>query len=159
VAGIAGAQSQAPGVQPPAAPVPPSSSAESGGQAVVDDAALAELKKRALAYWEARVRKDYRAEYELMEPRARARVSADEYGRGRNIEYLAAQVEGAERLGNFARVSIRVLVRIVAPVPFRVAPRTESSSFQDHWVMIQGTWYRSTDADSRNAIPWPAAAN
>lgn len=137
----------------------PAPSAARNGAPAADEQSLAELKKRALAYWEARVKRDYRAEYDLMEPRARARVSVDEYGRGRNVQYLAAQVEGAERRGNFARVTVRVLIRVVAPMPgSRIEPRTEATAFQDQWMLIGGTWYRSADADLREGAPWPAAS-
>ena len=136
----------------------PAPSAARDGAPAADEQSLAELKKRALAYWEARVKRDYRAEYDLMEPRAQARISADDYGRGRNVQYLAAQVEGAERRGNFARVTVRVLIRVVAPLAgTRIDPRTDATSFQDHWALIGGTWYRTADADLRDMAPWPAA--
>ena len=135
-------------------PQAPSSSA-GGKPGAMDDLSLAELKKRALTYWEARVKKDYRTEYDLLEPRARARFSPDEYGRGRMVQYLAAQVEGAERNGNFGSVAVRLLVRIVAPPPIRVPPRNEATEFQDHWVLIDGTWYRSLEAETGDRPPWP----
>ena len=140
------AQSQAP---PAAGP---------SGPAATEDPSLAELKKRVLAYWEARVKRDYRAEYDLLEPRAKARISADEYGRGRTVQYLAVQVEGAEQNGNFARVAVRLLVRVVPAIPARVQARTESTVLQDHWVLIGGAWHRSFEADAGVRTPWPAAS-
>ena len=122
------------------------------------EASLEELKKRVLAYWEARARKDYRAEWELLEPRARARISADEYGRGRMVQYLAAQVEGAERRGNFARVAVRLLVRVTHPL-LPGGARTESTTLGDHWVLIGGTWFRSLEADAGTEPPWPAPSS
>jgi hypothetical protein len=95
------------------APTPTSAPA-----ATAEDPSMAELKKRALAYWEARVRRDYRAEYDLLEPRARARYSPDEYGRGRTVQYLAAQVEGAERNGNFGRWYRSLESEVGAPPPW-----------------------------------------
>ena len=137
------------------AQAPPSTG---GAPAATDDQPLAELKKRVLAYWEARVKKDYRAEYDLLEPRARARVSPDEYGRGRTVQYLAVQVEGAEQNGNFARVNVRLLVRLILPIPARVQARTDSTQIEDHWVLIGGAWYRSSEADAGVAGPWPVAS-
>ena len=133
----------------------PQASPSVGTSEAAAAASLAELKKRAQAYWEARVKKDYRGQYDLLEPRARARVSADEYGRGRSVEYLAVQVEDAERNGNFGRVAVRLLVRLTAPPPLRVAPRTESTLLQDHWVAIGGQWYRSLEAEVGAQPPWP----
>lgn len=119
------------------------------------DASLEALKERVALYWNARVKRDYRTQYELLEPRARARTSPEEYGRGRMVRYEAAQVEDAERRGNFARVTVRVLVRVVHPL--LGGSRIETSLLQDHWVLIGGTWYRSQEADTGNTPPWPAA--
>lgn len=130
----------------------------SGPPAAAEDAGLGALRERVLAYWQARVRKDYRAEYELLEPRARARLSAEEYGRGRAVEYLAVQVEGVERRGNFARVEVRLLVKVTVPLPQRVEALTQSVVLQDYWVQVGGTWYRTAEADAGAPPPWPAVA-
>ncbi|MGH7265771.1 MAG: hypothetical protein ACREMB_13115 [Candidatus Rokuibacteriota bacterium] len=119
-------------------------------------AAETAIRERVLAYWNARVRKDYRAEWELLEPRLRARTSPDEYGRGRSVEYLAAQVEGVEQRGNFARVTVRLAIRFAHPLaPGR--SHTDSTALQDHWVRIQGVWYRTAEADAGTEPPWPIA--
>jgi hypothetical protein len=137
---------------------------ESAAPSSTEDQSLEKLKERVLAYWQARIKKDYQAEYDLLEPRLRARVPASEYGRGRAMEYLAAQVEGVERSGSFARVKVRILVKITLPplpVPQRVvtAPeRTEATMILDHWVLIRGAWYRSQEADAGVPVPWPVAA-
>jgi len=134
------------------------SAAGAGGSGATDDQSLATLKTRVQAYWEARVKKDYRAEYDLMEPRVRARNSPDEFGRGRTVQYLAAQVEGAERNGNFARVAVRILVRVVAPIPSPIQPRTDSALIEDHWVLVGGAWYRSSEIETGVRPPWPTAS-
>jgi hypothetical protein len=146
---------------------PPSRAAEERPPgAAAEDPSLEALKERVLAYWEARVRKDYRAEWDLLEPRLRARVPADEYGRGRTLQYLGAQVESVERRGSFARVGVRVLVKItLPPLPLPQAPgaaapapeRTEAALVQDHWVLIRGAWYRTQEADAGVPAPWPIA--
>jgi hypothetical protein len=122
-------------------------------------AGLETLKERVLAYWQARVRKDYRTQYDLLEPRGRAVNNPEEYGRGRQVEYLAAQVEDAERRGNFARARVRLLVRIQIPAMLpRTAPiqRTETTVLDDYWVRIGDTWYRTVEADAGRPPPWPA---
>lgn len=116
----------------------------------------AQLKERVLAYWNARAKKDFGAEYDLLEPRVRARVSRDEYGRGRTVQYLAAQVETVERRGSFAKVGVRLLVKVVHPF-LPGGSRTESSLLDDYWVLIQGVWYRTQEADLGAEVPWPMA--
>jgi hypothetical protein len=136
---------------------PPGAAAQ-GAPATSADASLVALRERVLAYWNARVKRDYRAEYDLLEPRARARTSADEYGRGRAVEYMAAQVEDVEQRGNFARVTVRLLVRISYPLA-GMASRTEATALQDSWVRIGGVWYRTEEADLGGTPPWPIAAD
>lgn len=118
------------------------------------EATLEQLRERVRAYWEARVRKDYRTEYELLEPRARARTSPDEYGRGRAVEYLAAQVEGVERRGNFARVAVRLLVNVMHPL-LPGGSRRPATVIEDQWVLLEGVWYRTLEADLGTPLPWP----
>ncbi len=131
----------------------------------VADPSLERLRERVLAYWQARVKKDYQAEYDLLEPRLRARVPAEEYGRGRTIQYLGAQVESVERRGSFARVGVRILVKMtIPPLPIPQAAavpspqRTEATLLQDHWVLIRGAWYRTQEADAGVPGPWPVAS-
>lgn len=112
------------------------------------------LRERAQAYWAARVAKDLRAQYAMLEPRARAHVDADGYGRERIVEYLAALVEDVKVAGSFGRVSVRLLVRVVHPLLPR--PETRSSLGEDHWVRIRGVWYRSLEAERGVPEPWPA---
>src|SRR5262245_9859450 len=134
---------------------PPASSAAAAGS-------LEPLKERVLAYWQARVQRNYRGEYELLEPRARALLDPDEYGRGRTVQYLAVQIEDAERRGNFARVGVRLLVRIQIPPIFPRSPGIDSDQstvLQDYWVRIEGTWYRTLEANAGATPPWPAVGD
>lgn len=152
------------GVLPASVLAPPVFGAEQAAALSVDSQSLEGLKERVLAYWQARVKKDYQAEYDLLEPRLRARVPAEEYGRGRTLQYLAVQVESVERSGSFARVAVRVLVKItLPPLPLPQAAaatpdRTEATVLQDHWVSIRGLWYRSQEADAGVPVPWPVAS-
>ena len=144
------------GAPPPASDAQPQPAA--GAPATpAPDASLEPLKQRVLAYWNARVRKDYRAEYDLLEPRARARVNPDEYGRGRVVEYLAAQVERVERRGSFARVDVRLVVKVLHPLA-GPSGRTDSTVLRDHWVLIRDVWYRSEEADLGAPGPWPISS-
>jgi hypothetical protein len=133
----------------------PASPSPRGPGAAVEDPSEVALRQRVLAYWQARMRKDYRAQYDLLEPRMQARVSPDEYGRGRTVEYLAAQVERIERRGQFARVAVRLLVRVQHPT-LPQGGRTEAAVLPDHWVLVRGQWYRSQDAEEGSEPPWPA---
>jgi hypothetical protein len=146
------------GATVPAAEAQGQSAPSAPAAAAPDTASLARLKERVLAYWQARVRKDYRAEYDLLEPRARVWLNPDEYGRGRVVEFLAAQVEGVERRGNFARANVRLLVRVLHPLA-GPGGRTDATLFPDHWVLINGEWYRSQEADLGAPGPWPIPPN
>jgi hypothetical protein len=114
---------------------------------------LQALRERAQAYWAARVAKDLRAQYAMLEPRAKAHIDADGYGRDRIVEYLAAQVEDVKVAGSFGRVSVRLLVRVVHPLLGQ--PQTRSALGDDHWVRIGGVWYRSLEAERGVPEPWP----
>jgi hypothetical protein len=145
LAGASRASAQTPQATPG---VPPTASAE-----------LDPLKERVLAYWQARIRQDYRAQYDLLEPRARAVYNPEEYGRGRQVSYVAAQVEDVEARGNFARARVRLLVRVQLPrILPRTAPiqRTDTTTIDDVWVRVGGAWYRTLESDAGSTAPWPA---
>jgi hypothetical protein len=123
---------------------------------------LEPLKERVLTYWQARVQRNYRAEYDLLEPRARALLDPEQYGQGRTVQYLAVQIEDAERRGNFARIGVRLLVRVQIPPIFPRSPGIDSDQstvLQDYWVRIGGTWYRSLEANAGATPPWPAVGD
>ncbi len=125
-----------PGQSSPAAPAP-----------LVSEADVPALRERAAAFWAARVSGDFQAQWQLLEPRWKGRITAQEYGAdlggGR---YLAYQVEGATVNGFFGTVKVRMLVQQVLPP----SAATRSLSPQvavvdDGWIRIGGVWYRRLD--------------
>lgn len=102
------------------------------------------LRERVAAYWAARVAGDARAQWELLEPRVKARVSAEAYRAGRDgVRYLAYQVEEASVEGAFATVKVRVLGRPVLLVRGQRQPIPPRAVLvEDPWIRIGGVWYR-----------------
>jgi len=104
------------------------------------------LRERAAAFWAARVATDLQSQWELLEPRGKGRVTAQEYGEGRGaVKYLAYQVEGATVTGLFATVKVRVLIQPVVPSPSGSRIPAQATVVDDAWVRISGVWYRRLD--------------
>jgi len=122
----------------------PASSAPLGSAADIQA-----LRERAAAYWAARLAGDLRTQWELLEPRGRGRLTAEEYGAGRAVRYLGYQVEDATVSGFFATVRVRVLFHAVLPrsVTSRPMPGVPpmASVVADGWVRIGGLWYHTLE--------------
>lgn len=101
------------------------------------------LRERAAEFWAARVSGDFQAQWELMEPRGKGRITSQEYGEGRGgLRYLAYQVEGVTITGFFAQVNVRVLVQPVPPSSTGTRVPAQAAIVDDGWVRIRGVWYR-----------------
>ncbi len=107
------------------------------------------LRERVAAFWAARAARDFRAQWEFLEPRVKGRVTADEYLAGRGgVQYLGYQVEGATVTGAFATVKVRVLAQPAAAALFagrRVIPQTVLLG--EPWIRVGGVWYRRLESD------------
>jgi hypothetical protein len=103
------------------------------------------LRQRAAEYWMARTKRDYRAQWELSEPRLKGRMSPEQYGAGKGaIHYLGYEVGDAKIDGHFATVEVKVIARItVASQPTQ--PLVRTATVNDGWVKIEGVWYRRAD--------------
>jgi hypothetical protein len=98
------------------------------------------------AFWAARLAGDATAQWQLLEPRGRGRLTAQEYGAHRTaIRYLAYQVENATVDGYFAVVKVRLMFQPNLPSGRRVG--VQSSLTEDYWIRIGGTWYRRLDQE------------
>jgi hypothetical protein len=134
LAGVAAAQN--------ASSTPPAS----GG--VVASSEVERLRERAAAFWAARVAGDPKAQWELLEPRGRGRLTPLEYVPGPGaMKFLAYQVETATVSGYFADVSVRLLVQPILPPTHKTKIGPSSTVVQDRWVRIGGTWYRSLEQE------------
>jgi hypothetical protein len=113
------------------------------------------LRQRAAQFWAARVNRDFRKQWELMEPRIRGRMSENDFAAGRGrIRYLAYQVEQASTQGSFATVKVRVMAHpeVGAGSPRRVSPRVVL--LDDPWIKIDGVWFhRQVETDAGPSLP------
>lgn len=137
-----------------AASVPGQSSSASSGP-LGSEADVLALRERAAAFWAARVAGDAQAQWELLEPRGKGRLTAQEYGAdpggGR---YLAYQVEDATVNGSFATVKVRVLVQqILPPSAARNSIPPQAAVLEDGWIRIGGVWYRRLDSGGKAPSP------
>lgn len=109
------------------------------------------LRARAAAFWAARVDGDAKAQWEVLEPRGRGRLTPADYAPARPaVRYLAYQVEDATVNGYFATVTVRLLVQAILPSrqgSGKVIPST--AVVKDGWVRIGGIWYRSLEQSER----------
>jgi hypothetical protein len=106
------------------------------------------LRERAAAFWAARVAGDPKAQWELLEPRGRGRLTPLEYVPGPGaLKYLAYQVENAAVDGYFADVSVRILVQPILPAARKAKIGPSGMVVKDRWVRIGGTWYRSLEQE------------
>ena len=102
------------------------------------------LRERAAAYWAARMQGDDKAQWDLLEPRGKGRVTAQEYAAGRQgVRYLGYQIEDAVVDGYFAIVKVRLLFQPILQRMTGVPVQTVL--MDDQWVRIAGTWYRQLD--------------
>lgn len=123
-----------------------STAPESGGAVAASD--VERLRERAAAFWAARVAGDPNAQWELLEPRGRGRLTPLEYVPGPGaLKYLAYQVENATVDGYFADVSVRILVQPILPAARKTKIGPSGMLVKDRWVRIGGTWYRSLEQE------------
>jgi hypothetical protein len=98
------------------------------------------LKSRGQAFWEARVKEDYAAQYGLLEPKVRRQMSLTNYIQGQGpLQYLEARIEGVQIDEAKGVLTVRTLIRIKHPLLER---RSQEMVVQEEWVKRQGEWYR-----------------
>jgi hypothetical protein len=122
--------------------------------AAPSDAEATALRERAAEFWAARVSGDAEKQWQLLEPRGKGRISAQEYGASpTGGKYLAYKVEDAVIKGYFATVKVRLLVQQYIQAPGPPPPLVpQTTVVEDGWVRIRGVWYRRFD-DGAKAIP------
>ena len=112
--------------------------------AVAPDGQVQTLRERAAMYWAARMEGNDKAQWDLLEPRGRGRVTPQEYAAERKgVQYLGYQVEEAAIAGYFAIVKVRVLFQPILPRMASVPVQTVL--LDDQWIRVGGTWYRQMD--------------
>ena len=119
---------------------------------VASEAEILMLRERAAAFWAARVTGDLEAQWQLLEPRWKGRMTAAEYGLDlTGGRWLAYQVEGATVNGFFATVKVRVLVQqnVPASVAGRVRMTPQAALVDDAWIRVGGIWFRRLEGSDR----------
>ena len=98
------------------------------------------LKARGQAFWEARVKEDYAAQYGLLEPKVRRQLSLTNYIQAQGpLQYLEAHIEGVTIDEAKAVLTVRTLIRIKYPP---LDQRKQEMVVKEEWVKRQGEWYR-----------------
>jgi len=98
------------------------------------------LKTRGQAFWEARVKEDYAAQYGLLEPKVRRQMSLINYIQAQGpLQYLEARIEGVQIDEAKGVLTVRTLIRIKHPLLER---QKQELVVHEEWVRRQGEWYR-----------------
>jgi hypothetical protein len=98
------------------------------------------LQARGQAFWEARIKEDYAAQYGLLEPKVRRQLSLTEYIQAQGpLQYLEARIEGVQIDEAKGVLTVRTRVRIKHPLLDR---QRQETVVQETWVKRQGAWYR-----------------
>ncbi len=125
----------------------PGQSSSASSAPTASEADVSTLRERAAAFWAARVAGDPEGQWQLLEPRGRGRITAQEYAAApTGGRYLAYQIEGATVNGLFATVKVRLLVQQILPTPAASRPLPpQAVVVEDGWIRIGGVWYRRLD--------------
>ena len=98
------------------------------------------LKARGQAFWEARIKEDYAAQYGLLEPKVRREMSLTNYIQAQGpLQYLEARIEGVQSDEAKGFLTVRTLIRIKHPLLER---QKQEMVVQEEWVKRHGEWYR-----------------
>jgi hypothetical protein len=110
--------------------------AEEGAKVAPDEG----LQARGQAFWEARIKEDYAAQYGLLEPKVRRQLSLTNYIQAQGpLQYLEARIEGVQIDEAKAVLTVRTRVRIRHLLLDR---QTQETVVREAWVKRQGAWYR-----------------
>lgn len=110
-----------------------------------DHAAEEALRKRAQAFWEARVKEDHSAQYQFLEPKLRRTLSlADYLKRQGPVQYLEARVGDVKVEDANGVVTVHLRVKLKKLSVSRKVPDLSKQERQvsDEWVRRSGEWYR-----------------
>ncbi len=98
------------------------------------------LRARATQFWEARVKGDLAAQYDLLEPKAREQVTLTGYVRARSgVVFLSYTLQEVEVAGAEGTVTANATFRLNLPQASRFGPWTQAAITR--WVRVEGLWY------------------
>lgn len=100
------------------------------------------LGERVVRYWEARMRGDLLATYQLHEPAFRRAVTFAAFSQGRSATPTLAYEILDERIeGDLAFVKVKKQSTVKHPLLVKpVQPRWTES--EEQWIRVEGAWYR-----------------
>ena len=119
------------------------------------------LRDRVARYWEARIRGDLLATYQLHEPAFRRAVTFAAFSQGRGAtptlayEILDERVEGDVAFVKVKKYSTVKHEKLIKPVE----PRWTES--EEQWIQVEGVWYRRFRfpmGDPYPPVDWEAIA-
>jgi hypothetical protein len=111
-----------------------------GGQETAKAEPEPGLKARGQAFWEARIREDYAAQYGLLEPKVRRQMSLINYIQAQGpLQYLEARIEGIQIDEAKGVLTVRTLIRMKYPL---LEHQRREVIVHEAWVKRQGEWYR-----------------
>lgn len=99
------------------------------------------LRERAARFWDCRLRADYKSQYDLIDPAFKGRVALDAFvaSQGKN-EYQKYEVKDVTVDGETAYVAVEYVYKIGLRVP-NLEPEPQTTSTEQEWVKVDGTWY------------------
>jgi len=102
------------------------------------------LRARATRFWEARVKGDLVTQYDLLEPKARERVTLTGFVRARSaVVFQSYKIQEVEVVEDEGRVTAMTTFRLLLPQVSRFGPWDQRAIMR--WVRVDGHWYTLYD--------------
>ena len=108
------------------------------------------VKQRAEARWERMLARDFPAVYAFETPAYRATVSLEQYQArfGGAVRWSRVGVDQVTIAPAGDRAEVVVTVDYETPAPLGGRTIYGSQSLLEHWILVQGGWWRVEDEDS-----------
>ncbi len=102
------------------------------------------LRARATQFWDARVKSDLVAQYELLEPRGREQMTLTGFVQSHSsIVFLSYEIQQIEVAGDEGRVTAMTKFRMNLPQVSRFGPWDQRVPML--WRRVDGLWYLGSD--------------
>jgi len=99
------------------------------------------VRERATRWWECRLQRDYKSQYDLWDPAYKSKVNLDSFmaGMGSNI-YYKYEIKNVAVTGDTALVTVEYVSKIGLRVP-NLEPEPQTTETDQEWVKVDGAWY------------------
>lgn len=99
------------------------------------------LRERFDRSWTLRMNKDWKALYDMTDPKDRSRVSESDYGESEAlIEYFDHEVDWVQAVGDTGEIRVTYTNKLADPNMTKMNPRKINIS--EKWINRDGEWYR-----------------